>query len=399
MWQQDGLCRIQAQLGEGALCQVCREFPRLRHDYGDFMELGLELSCPEAARLILTTPPAPMAEREIPGGSQPEYDRECMQILLRTRGEALELLQRHSLEEALPLLLLYGYRVQDELDGGEASPWDAQEELKFRSTANDRKARLGRKHCFSGKITCAECGRSYVFHDKIQPNGKRRQIWECYNKKKYGSKKRFDELKDEWVGCDAKPVMDKELKAIMYSIIENLEINKESVLNTLETQLKSVIDMSEFEDYETKLKQYERVKEQRESLVDLYLDKCLTKDEFKNKCHELDRKIEDMRVELAELSKRNIEKKDSASVIAECLEFARERLQNCEPTEDFIKEILDEMVIHKDKTIEVKLRLIPDKWKFVIVSINNAESQRTPCVLASSNCRLPISVKSPFNSG
>jgi DNA invertase Pin-like site-specific DNA recombinase len=275
----------------------------------------------------------------------------------------------------------------------------AQEELKFRSTANDRKARLGRKHCFSGKITCAECGRSYVFHDKIQPNGKRRQIWECYNKKKYGSKKRFDELKDEWVGCDAKPVMDKDLKAIMYSIIENLEINKESVLNTLETQLKSVIDMSEFEDYETKLKQYERVKEQRESLVDLYLDKCLTKDEFKNKCHELDRKIEDMRVELAELSKRNIEKKDSASVIAECLEFARERLQNCEPTEDFIKEILDEMVIHKDKTIEVKLRLIPDKWKFVIVSINNAESQRTPCVLASSNCRLPTSVKRPLSSG
>mgnify|MGYP006381241927 FL=1 len=185
----------------------------------------------------------------------------------------------------------------------------------------------------------------------------------------------------------------------MYSIIENLEINKESVLNTLETQLKSVIDMSEFEDYETKLKQYERVKEQRENLEDLYLDKCLTKDEFKNKCHELDRKIEDMRVELAELSKRNIEKKDSASVIAECLEFARERLQNCEPTEDFIKEILDEMVIHKDKTIEVKLRLIPDKWKFVIVSINNAESQRTPCVLASSNCRVPTSVKSPFNSG
>lgn len=32
MWRTDGLCRIQAELGEQALCHVCREFPRLRQD-------------------------------------------------------------------------------------------------------------------------------------------------------------------------------------------------------------------------------------------------------------------------------------------------------------------------------------------------------------------------------
>ena len=54
MWRADGLCRIQAELGETALCKTCREFPRLTHDYGDFIELGLELSCPEAAKFILS---------------------------------------------------------------------------------------------------------------------------------------------------------------------------------------------------------------------------------------------------------------------------------------------------------------------------------------------------------
>ena len=34
MWREDGLCRIQAELGHDALCHVCRNFPRLRHDYG-----------------------------------------------------------------------------------------------------------------------------------------------------------------------------------------------------------------------------------------------------------------------------------------------------------------------------------------------------------------------------
>ena len=40
MWREDGLCRIQAELGEEALCKTCRDFPRLRHDYGSFMEVG-----------------------------------------------------------------------------------------------------------------------------------------------------------------------------------------------------------------------------------------------------------------------------------------------------------------------------------------------------------------------
>ena len=129
MWQQDGLCRIQAQLGEQALCQVCREFPRLRHDYGDFAELGLELSCPEAARLMLAAPIASTIECTIPGGEDPEYDRADMDLLLRSRSQALELLEAYPMEEAMALLLLYGYRVQEELDGGDAVQWEAQKEL------------------------------------------------------------------------------------------------------------------------------------------------------------------------------------------------------------------------------------------------------------------------------
>ena len=66
MWQQDGLCRIQAELGEEALCKTCREFPRLTHDYGDFIERGLELSCPEAARIILSAPVAEPITEEVP---------------------------------------------------------------------------------------------------------------------------------------------------------------------------------------------------------------------------------------------------------------------------------------------------------------------------------------------
>ena len=131
MWRQDGLCQIQAELGEEGLCQVCKTFPRLRHDYGDFVELGLELSCPEAARLIFTAPLADPVVQELPDGNEPEYDPQDMEILLRTRSQALGILQEHPLPEAMTLLLLYGYRAQDELDGAEPTVWSPEEELSF----------------------------------------------------------------------------------------------------------------------------------------------------------------------------------------------------------------------------------------------------------------------------
>lgn len=123
MWRRDGLCRIQAELGESALCETCRQFPRLTHDYGDFVELGLELSCPEAARWILDEKSGYVTEKN-PGGEDPEYDREAMAVLKRTRVQALAILEEPDISKALALLLLYGCQAQGELDAEEERPFD-----------------------------------------------------------------------------------------------------------------------------------------------------------------------------------------------------------------------------------------------------------------------------------
>ena len=129
MWRQDGLCDIQAALGHQALCKTCREFPRLTHDYGDFIEYGLELSCPEAARIILSSP-AGWVEEDAPGG-ECEYDEEAMAVLLRTRDTARALLTgNRSVPETLAALLLYGYQAQDELDGSGEAPFDPDSALE-----------------------------------------------------------------------------------------------------------------------------------------------------------------------------------------------------------------------------------------------------------------------------
>ena len=120
IWRQDGLCRIQAELGHNALCKTCREFPRIRHDYGSFAEWGLELSCPEAARLILGWDGAIIGETR-PGGSEPDYDETDMAFLLECRKTVLDYLNttEDTPGQILARLLLYGQALQEQWDGGE----------------------------------------------------------------------------------------------------------------------------------------------------------------------------------------------------------------------------------------------------------------------------------------
>lgn len=127
MWRRDGLCEIQKQLGEDALCQVCKTFPRLRHDYGSFAELGLELSCPEAARLILGETSSHLKAGEEPGEPEtPEYLPEDMETLRSSRQAFLQFLDAETcpMPQSLGVLLLYAYQVQGELDGEEPEPLD-----------------------------------------------------------------------------------------------------------------------------------------------------------------------------------------------------------------------------------------------------------------------------------
>ena len=49
-----GLCNIITNVGEDYLCDICREHPRF-YNYTDVAEVGIGMSCPEAARIILSS--------------------------------------------------------------------------------------------------------------------------------------------------------------------------------------------------------------------------------------------------------------------------------------------------------------------------------------------------------
>ena len=52
---ENGLCKIILNVGEDYLCDICREHPRF-YNYTDVLEVGIGMSCREAARVILDCP-------------------------------------------------------------------------------------------------------------------------------------------------------------------------------------------------------------------------------------------------------------------------------------------------------------------------------------------------------
>ncbi|WP_346896348.1 flagellin lysine-N-methylase [Clostridium sp. UBA7503] len=47
------LCDIYNELGEDGLCYTCKRYPRYMEEFGSLREIGISLSCPEAARIML----------------------------------------------------------------------------------------------------------------------------------------------------------------------------------------------------------------------------------------------------------------------------------------------------------------------------------------------------------
>ena len=53
-FNEENLCDLYKALGPDSLCDTCRMYPRHTEEYEGLRELSLSLSCPEAARIILS---------------------------------------------------------------------------------------------------------------------------------------------------------------------------------------------------------------------------------------------------------------------------------------------------------------------------------------------------------
>ena len=113
---KNGLCKIILSAGEEHLCGICREHPRF-YNYTDVAEVGLGMSCREAARIILSSPNYGVTEQTV----EIAYDGEALSFNGREERERIyKLFGDKSTDYNTKLQTLYSsYKI----DAGEDAVW------------------------------------------------------------------------------------------------------------------------------------------------------------------------------------------------------------------------------------------------------------------------------------
>lgn len=115
---EDKLCGIYLHLGRDSMCKTCRIYPRHQEEFGKVREITLSLSCPEAARIILSKQARPKmllkkTVRKCPKDQL--VDESLLEWLSRVRDIVLDILWEspYSLETSVFLALAFCQDLQN----------------------------------------------------------------------------------------------------------------------------------------------------------------------------------------------------------------------------------------------------------------------------------------------
>lgn len=269
--------------------------------------------------------------------------------------------------------------------------WDTvQRELKKRNRNGELGAGHSNRYVFSGKIKCGECGASFVSRKKTRKDGSLYRRWSCYTATSEGLK-RFD-IQGNEVGCDIGKLLREELALdILRQSLAALQMDREGIIQNVTSLALEAIQMSEAgnsdraEELEYEIGQLNRKKA---DVLDAFFSRQITKEEMQLINQRYDRELEALQKRLeAAQAKGSITyeteqlREDVGRQISDIVNVRAD-------SEVLYKNVLNRMVVHKDRKVEVFLNLLPQKWTFVLENLRR--SQNDP--------DLPISVSRPLAS-
>ncbi|MBW6411021.1 flagellin lysine-N-methylase [Clostridium weizhouense] len=121
---ENNLCEIYKELGEKNLCYVCRQYPRYMEEFLELREIGISLSCPEAARIILRN--CKVSEFELSENNEvwdkdSDIDENVLEDFLLCRNIAINIIEMPNidLEVKAAVVLKFVKEIQDKIDLGD----------------------------------------------------------------------------------------------------------------------------------------------------------------------------------------------------------------------------------------------------------------------------------------
>lgn len=121
---ESNLCDIYSNLGSDGLCYTCRQYPRYLEEFGNLREVGISLSCPEAARIILMKNDKVkfnLSENNEEVNSYNDINPNIYINLMQSRKIVLDILQdrKMKLRDRCTLVLTFANEIQEKIDSND----------------------------------------------------------------------------------------------------------------------------------------------------------------------------------------------------------------------------------------------------------------------------------------
>ncbi|SEV96327.1 flagellin lysine-N-methylase [[Clostridium] fimetarium] len=118
---ENKLCDIYTELGEDKLCETCKTYPRFLEEFGDLREIGISLSCMEAAKLIIGNQEPVTFELENNNEIITTYNNinpELFMNLYSARKVTIDILQNRSIDlnSRIALIIAFTQDIQEKID-------------------------------------------------------------------------------------------------------------------------------------------------------------------------------------------------------------------------------------------------------------------------------------------
>lgn len=121
---KEKICDIYINIGEENLCYTCQQYPRYTEEFGSLREIGISLSCPEAARIMLNNDKKvtfELSENEEVVSSYNDINAQLFIELLQSRNIVMDMLQDRDIDlrKRVALALLFVDEIQEKIDESE----------------------------------------------------------------------------------------------------------------------------------------------------------------------------------------------------------------------------------------------------------------------------------------
>lgn len=303
----------------------------------------------------------------------------------------------------------------------EKRPYPSNDEARYadgKTMRTDERSKHSNRYCFSGKIKCGVCGRSYVSRTKKRRDGSIYKAWRCYESACRGRSK-IDAAGNE-IGCDNHAVNEDDLRLLMRTAVRSLPVGSEAFISHLSQLIETVLrtnpmahwncaDSDSFravggpdnlngqigleklekpgriceypagqlvktkEELESRLR---TANGKRRTLLELYLEKNISKEDYLGSKTKYETEVSELKLMLKKWNEKapyiaDGSESGAADALEQVSKTIRKLIQGDDWNDAFYRRILDRIVVWQDRTFEVSFQYLPQSRRYLITDEGN----------------------------